>query len=262
MGKTRFGEIVSTINARVKKYSQRIKQYEQLNKAMPIIIVFILFSFLHLFSIIVSCAGSFFYLGFSFKHDSLLTEEVVLNVWKYHPDIEDIYTLQEVVLYNANKNGLGTVKILSSEGVQRLPEMVIRSTVIFSVILFICSVLFFLIRITKRGFMKRVIMIFRSLLALLLSILFLFSVSFLGRYHADNYNVQAWTQYELELLSSGAPAKSDIDIETAKKGEVSEWIDHRNNHFHVNLEVGSMGFSISFVDHQLEFHADRTTSYY
>ena len=97
IGKDSFRDIISTISKTAQQYSQKIKQYDQLNKVAPIIIVFILFSFLHFFSICISCLERFFYVGFSFKHDSLLTEEVVLDVWKYHPEIKDVYTLQRIV---------------------------------------------------------------------------------------------------------------------------------------------------------------------
>lgn len=260
VGKERFTSRMKVVNGKMQEYSKVMQQHEQLSKAMPILYIFILFSFVHLFSIIVSCVPLFFEISFSFRHDSILTEGTVLNVWKYYPHIEDIYSLEKVVLYNAKKNGLGTFKLLSSEGVMQLPELVVRSIVDFSVILVVLSLIYVLIRVFKRGFIKRFIIVLRAILALVLAVLLLFSVSFLRKNHTDDYITQAWTQLEIELLSSGAPPKTDYDIGTKKKDEASDWVNHRFNHFCTSIGVGSVGLSFSFYDHHWECQTYSSTT--
>lgn len=49
VGKDGFKGVVSTATEKVKPYIERIKQYDQLSKAAPVLIVFIMFSFLHFF---------------------------------------------------------------------------------------------------------------------------------------------------------------------------------------------------------------------
>lgn len=273
IGRESFNGVISAITTKAQQYIQRIKQYDQLYKALPVIIVFILFSFLHLFDIIISWTERVLCLGFTFQHDSILEEKVVLNVWKYYPNIEDVYTLQNIVSYKAKQNGLGTSKILSSEGVSALPELLIRSLFSFTVILVILSFLSLLVlvfrktikgnkKITCGRIMKRLKTVLYSFISLVLTILVLFLISFLNRYHADDYIVEKWTQCEMELISSGAPPESDIEIETIKHQEVSEWIEHLHDRTRFYLDVGSSSYSINISDEGISFEKGRISRIY
>ena len=232
-----------------------IKYRERLGKATPIVSVFLLFSFLYLFSIFYSTVESFIPLNNSFDNDGYLSSDTVLNVWRYHPYIEDFSTLQRVVYYKAQESELGTVKLLSAEGLRSLPEILLKSSIVFLVILLSFLIVFLFIKITKRGIIKRVIMIFRTTLALLMLISLFIGVSFLKQNYESNYTTQAWNQYELQLLSSGAPPESDVDIKEEKLDEVTEYIDNHYCDFHVYISFGSIEISITYANH--EFHVIR-----
>ena len=105
---------------------------------------------------------------------------------------------------------------------------------------------------TKYGFIKRVLAIFRATLALLVLMSLLIGVSYLKRSYASNYTTQAWSQYELQLLSSGAPPETNLDIKEEKLDEISEYINNRYRDFHVYATFGPAILSITYTDH--EFH--------
>lgn len=249
-GRDRFNILKSKLFDNVARYSEKIKYRERFGKAVPIVSMFLLFSFLYLFSIFYSTVESFISLNISFDDESYLSSDTVLNVWRYHPYIEDFYTLQKVVYYKAQESELGTVKLLSTEGLRDLPEILLRSSIVFAVILLSFLIIFLFIKMTKRDIIKRLIMIFRAALALLVLISLLIGVSFLKHNYANNYTTQAWNQYELQLLSSGAPPESDVDIKKEKLDDVIEYIDNHYYDFHVHISFGPMEISITYADHE------------
>lgn len=251
-GRDRFDRLKLKLFENIARYSKKIKYRERLGKAVPIVSMFLLFSFLYLFSIFYSTVESFISLNISFDDEGYLSSDTVLNVWRYHPYIEDFSTLQRVVYYKAEESEFGTVKLLSTEGLRNLPEILLRSSIVFVVILLSCLIILLFIKMTKRDIIKRLIMIFRAALALLILISLFIGISFLKHSYANNYTTQAWNQYELQLLSSGAPPESDVDIKKEKLDEVTEYIDNHCCDFHVYVSFGPMEISITYADH--EFH--------
>lgn len=254
LGKDKFSSLKLKLFDKILQYSKKIKYRERLNKAAPIVSMFFFFSFLYLFSIFYSTIESFIYLSISFSNDNYLSSETVLNVWQYHPYIEDFNTLQNVVFYNAKESELGTFKLLSTEGLRNLPEILIRSLIVFVFILLNFLIIFLIIKITKRGFFKRILMTIRAIIMLLILTSLFVGISFLNKNHINDYNIQAWNQYELQLLSSGAPPESDIDIKNEKLDEVNRHINSQYYDFNVRLGFGPIGVSITYTDCHFEFH--------
>lgn len=252
-GRDRFNSLKSKLFNKVVQYSKEIKYRERLGKAVPIVSMFLLFSFLYLFSIFYSAVESFIPVNISFDNDGCLSSDTVLNVWRYHPYIEDFSTLQRVVYYKAQESELGTVNLLSTEGLRGLPEILLKSSIIFVVILLSFLTVFLFLKMTKRGFIKRVTRIFRAAFALLILISLFIGISFLKHDYANSYTTQAWEQYELQLLSSGAPPESDVDIKGEKLDEVIEYIDNHYCDFHVHVTFGPIKISIIYADHEFHF---------
>lgn len=252
-GKDRFNKLKSKLFDKIQLYSEKIKYSDRLNKAAPIVSMFLFFSFLYLFSIFYSTVESFIHLSISFSNENYLSSETVLNVWQYHPYIDNINTLQNVVYYKAEESELGTFKLLSTEGLRHLPEMLLTSLIVFVLILLIFLIVFFIIKIFRRGFCKRIFMILRTIIALLILTFLLVGISFLNKNYINNYDVRAWEQYEAQVLSSGAPPESDIDIKKEKFDEVNRYIDNNYYDFEVLLGFGPIGVSITYTD-CFDFH--------
>lgn len=261
---TRYGE-------KIKDYSHRIKSIEQLNKAMPVVIVFLLLSLLHFIYLVFTCFENFFYLGFSFKHDMVLTEDVVLSVWKYRPDVENVDTLNDIILYYANQNGLNTTRILSPEGFAHLPLLVLEAMFSFTIVLILFLLGYWLIRLFNNIIKKcaykssdNPINIGRALLrsgAILCFVALALSlICYINRYENDIKNANAWRRYQMELVSSGAPPEAEIGIETEKQAEVREWIENHNSNTCIYFHLGSMSYSVSFTESGPYFQKNR--SYY
>ena len=253
-GKDRFNRLKSKLFDNILQYSQKIKYRERLNKAAPIVSMFLFFSFLYLFSIFCSTVESFIYLNISFGNDNYLSSETVLNVWQYHPYIEDFSTLQDVVYYKAEESELGTYEILSTRGLRNLPETLIESLIVFVLSLLIFLIVFSIIKIIKRGFFKRIFMIFRAILVLITLTLLLAGIRYLNKNYTNNYTIRAWEQYESQLFSSGAPPESDIDIKKDKLDEVDRYIDSCYNDFEANIGFGTIGVSITYTNYGFKFH--------
>lgn len=253
-GKDRFNRLKSKLFDKILQYSQKIKYRERLNKAAPIVSMFLFFSFLYLFSIFYSTVESFIHLSISFRNDNYLSSKTVLNVWQYHPYIEDFHTLQNVVYYKASESELGTYKLLSTEGLRNLPEMLLRSLIVFVLILLIFLIVFFISKIIKRGFFKRIFMILRAVFALLILTSLLVGISFLNKNYINDYSIRAWSQYEAQILSSGAPPESDIDIKKEKLDEVNKYIDNHYYDFEASIGFGLIGVSITYTDYYFDFH--------
>ncbi len=258
IGKDRFNKLKSKLFDRILLYSEKIKYSDRLNKAAPIVSMFFFFSFLYLFSIFYSTVESFIHLNIYFNNENYLSSETVLNVWQYHPYIENFNTLQNVVYYKAEESELGTFQLLSTEGLRHLPEMLLRSLIVFVLILLIFLIVFLIIKIFRRGFCKRIFMIFRAIFALLILTFLFVGISFLNKNYINNYSVRAWDQYEAQVLSSGAPPESDIDIKEEKFDEVNRYIDNHYYDFEAILGFGPIGVSITYTDcfdfHILHYH--------
>ncbi len=69
--------------------------------------MFLLFSFLYLFSIFYSTVESFIPLNISFDNDGYLSSDTVLNVWRYHPYIEDFLHCKGLYITRHKKVSLG-----------------------------------------------------------------------------------------------------------------------------------------------------------
>lgn len=263
---TKYGE-------KIKYYSHRIKSIEQLDKAMPVVIVFLLLSLLHFVYLVFTVFENFFYLGFSFRHDIVLTEDLVLSVWKYRPDIEDVYTLHDIILYYAKQNGLNTTRILSPEGFAKLPFFMLEAMFSFTIVL-ILFLLFYWAHRLFHNIIKKIITkcagkssdnpikirraLFRSVVILCFIALALSLIFYINRYENDLKEANTWKQYHLELVSSGAPPEADIDIETEKQAEVREWIENHNSNTCIYLHLGSMSYSVSFTDSGPYFQKNRS----
>lgn len=252
LGKDRFNILKSELFKKIIQYSKKIKYRERLDKAVPIVSIFLVFSFLYLSSIFCSTIESFVPISVSFGNNQL-SSEMVLNVWSYHPYIKDFSTLQRVVYYKAQENKLGTSELLSAEGLRNLPEILLRSLVVFTLFLLISLIIFSLTKIIKRGFFERIFMIFRAVLALFILTFLLVGICFLNKNYIYDYSIQAWSQYESQLLSSGAPPESDIDIKKEKFDEVKEYIDEHSHGFYASLGFGSTGVSIQYTNCHFEF---------
>lgn len=255
-GKDRFNRIQLKVFDIITKYSQKIKYRERLNKAVPIVNTFLIFSFLYLFSIFSSAVESFFHMNISFGSDNHISSKTVLNVWEYHPYIEDFSTLQDVVYYKAEESELGVFKLLSTEGLRKMPEMLLRSSIIFVLILLIFLIMCFVIEVIKQRSFKRIFIILRTNFVLLILTCLFVGISFLNKNYITDYNVRAWGQYELQVLSSGAPPESDIDIKKEKLDEVNRHIDNRYYDFDARFGFGSKGISVTYINHHFEFHTD------
>lgn len=257
-GKDRFNRLKSKLFDKILRYSEKIKNSDRLNKAAPTVSMFLFFSFLYLFSIFYSTVESFIHLSIAFSNENYLSSETVLNVWQYHPYIENFNTLQDVVYYKAEESELGTFKLLSTEGLRHLPEMLLRSLIVFVLILLILLIGFFILKIFRRGFCKRIFMILRTIFALLILTFLLVGISFLNKNYINNYSIRAWSQYEAQVLSSGAPPESDIDIKEEKFDEVNRYIDNHYYDFEAILGFGPIGVSITYTDcfdfHVLHYH--------
>lgn len=254
LGKDRFDRLKSKLFDRIIQFSQAIKYRERLNKATPIVNMFLFFSFLYLFSIFYSSVESFIHLSISFGNNNYLSSEMVLNVWKYYPYIEDFSTLQKVVYYKATESELGKFKLLSTEGLRLMPEMLLRSLIVFVLILLSFLIVFLIIKIIKKGFFTRIFMILRALLVLLILTSLFVGISFLNKNYINDYNISAWSQCELQALSSGPPPESNIDIEKEKFDEVNSYIDNDHYDFCSSLGFGSVGVLITYTDCNFEFH--------
>lgn len=252
-GKDRFNSLKSELFNKILQYSKKIKYRERLDKAVPIVNIFLIFSFLYLSSILYSTIETFVPISVSFGNNHL-SSEMVLNVWSYHPYIKDFSTLQRVVYYKAQENKLGTFELLSEEGLRNLPEILLRSLIVFTLILLISLFLFSLTKIIKRGFFERVSMIFRAVLALFILTSLLIGICFLNKNYIYDYSIQAWSQYESQLLSSGAPPELDIDIKKEKLDEVNEYIDEYSHDFYASLGLGPTGVLIRYANCHLEFN--------
>lgn len=253
LGKDRFSALKSNLLNKILQYGQKIKYRERLDKAVPIVNVFLVFSFLYLSSIFCSMVENFIILSVSFGNNNFLSSETVLNVWSYHPYIEDFSTLQRLVYYKAEESNLGSFELLSAEGLRNLPEFLLRSLIAFTLILLCFLVAFFLIKIIRRGSFECIVMIFRTILALLILTFLLVGICFLNKNYIYDYTIQAWSQYELQLLSSGAPPKSDVDIKGEKLDEVNKYIEDNSRDFYASLVFGSTGVSIRYANDHFEF---------
>ena len=254
LGKDRFNRLKSKLFDKLLKYSQKIKYHERLNKATPIVNVFLFFSFLYLFSIFCSTVESFIHLNISFGNDNYLSSEIVFNIWQYHPYIENFHTLQKVVYYKAKENELGRFKLLSTTGLRKLPEMLLESLITF-ILIFLCFLIVFLIiKIFRRGFFKRILMILRSILVLLVLTSLFVGIRFLNKNYTNDYIIRSWDQYESQLLSSGPPPESDIDIKKEKLYEVDKYIDDCYNDFEASIGFGAIGVSVTYTNYSFELH--------
>lgn len=254
LGKDRFNRMKLKLFDSILQYGQKIKYRERLDKAVPIMNVFLFFSFLYLFSLLSSYIESFIHLNVSFRNSNYLSSETVLNVWRYHPYIEDFTTLKKVVYYKAEVSELNTFQILSTEGFRHLPDMLLRSLIVFILVFLILSIAFFLLKIIKRGIFKRMLIILRAILVLFILIALFVFINFLNRNYENDYSVQAWTQYEAQVLSSGAPPESNIDIKKEKLDEVNESINKQYYDFSASLGFGEVGISITYTDHGFDFN--------
>lgn len=250
-GKHRFDLLKAKLFVKLKQYSNKIKYRDRLKKAVPIVNTFLFFSFLYLFSIFSSAIDSFFPMRISFGND-YPSSETVLNVWQYHPYIDDYGTLQRVVSYKARESELGKFKLLSTEGLREMPEMLLRSLIVFVLILLIFLIVFLIIKIVKKGFRNRLFMILRAIFVLFTLICLFVGISFLNKNYSNNYNIKAWNQYELQLLSSGAPPESDMDIKNEKYDEVNRRLENSHYDFYCSLGFGSAGISITYDNHHFE----------
>ena len=196
LDKNRFNKIKLYLLNRISQYSQKIKYKERLDKAVPIMNVFLIFSFLYLFSLLSSYIESFIHMNVSFGNSNNLSSETVLNVWSYHPYIEDLATLKKIVYYKAQEKGINSFQLLSTEGLKHLPIMLIRDLIAF---------------------------------------------------------IQAWNQYEAQVLSSGAPPESDIIIKQEKFDEVNEAINTESCKFYASLGVGAVEISITYTEQGFNF---------
>lgn len=253
LGKDKFSILKLNLFDKILQYSQKIKYHKRLNKAAPIVTVFLLFSFLYLFSIFYSTVESFIILSVSFRNDYCLSSETVFNVWQYHPYIEDFYTLQKIVYYNAKESELGVFKLLSTEGLRHLPQMLLKSSIVFVLILLNFLIIFLIIKITKRGFGERVFIALRAILMLLILTSLFVGVNFLNKNYVNDYDIRAWNQYESQVLSSGAPPESDIDIKNEKSDEVNRYINSQYYDFNISLGFGPIGVSITYTDCHFKF---------
>lgn len=252
-GKDKFSSLKLNFFNKILQYNKKIKYHERLGKAAPIVTVFLFFSFLYLFSIFYSTVESFIMLRVSFRSDYCLSSETIFNVWQYHPYIEDFYTLQKIVYYNAKESELGIFKLLSTEGLRHLPQMLLKSSIVFVLILLNFLIMFLIIKITKRDFWMRVFMILRAILMLLILISLSVGISFLNKNYVNDYDIQAWNQYESQVLSSGAPPESDIDIKNVKSDEVNRYINSQYYDFNISLGFGPIEISITYTHHHFEF---------
>ena len=253
-GKDRFNRLKSKLFVKIILYFRKIKYHERLNKAVPIVNIFLFFSFIYLYSIFSSTVESFIPMSISFGNNNYLTSEMVLNVWEYHPYIEDFITLRKVVYYKAEESEIGTFRLLSTEGLRKLPEMLLRSLIVFILFLLSFLMVIFIIKIAKRGMFNRLFIILRAIFVLLILIFLFAGISFLNKRNINDYSIRAWSQYEAQVLSSGAPPESDIDIKKEKLDEVNEYIDNRYYDFYASLGFGSVGISITYTNHHFEFH--------
>lgn len=255
LGKKRFNKLKSKLFDKLQTYSQKIKYQKRLGNAAPIVTIFFFFSFLYLFSMFSSTVESFISLSISFGSANNLSSETVLNVWEYHPYIENFSELQKVVYYKAQENELGSYSLLSTEGLRNLPELLLKSLIIFALIVLVLLIVYLPIKIFKHGFFSRILVVLRAVLVLLSLTSLLVGISFLNSNHINDYSTQAWSQYEAQLLSSGAPPESGIDIKKEKSDEVNKYInDNNNNDYTVSLGFGQKGISISHSNHSFEFH--------
>ena len=256
LGKGLYNKLKLKLFKTIEEYSQRIKYREKLDKAAPIVSIFLLFSFIYMFSMLCSTIESFIPLNISFASDNHLSRGVVLNVWEYYPYIEDFDTLQNVVYYKASESELDTSKLLSTEGLRNLPEMLLRSSIVFVIILLSFLIILLIVKIYKRGFLHRVAMILRAILALFMLIFLFAGVSFLNRNYINDYRSLAWGHLESQLLSSGAPPESEINIKKEKTDEVDYYCIDNNGYYDFNASVvfGPASASIIYTDHHFEFY--------
>lgn len=91
-------------------------------------------------------------------------------------------------------------------------------------------------------------MILRAISVLIVFIYLFVGVSYLNRNYENDYDIRAWSHYESQLLSSGAPPESDIDIKNEKFDEVRRHIDNRNYVFRIYLCFGTEGISINYIN--------------
>ena len=202
-----------------------------------------------------STIESFIPLHISFGGDNRPSRETVLSVWEYYPYIEDFHTLQNVVYYKASESGLDAARVLSEAGLRKLPELLLRSLIIFVLILLSFLFIFLILRIYKRGFLTRVSMILRAILVLLILTFLFVGVSFLNEKYIDDYSIRAWRQCELQLLSSGAPPESEINIKEEKFGEVDCYIrDHDDYDFNVTVSFGPASVTVIYTNCHFEFY--------
>lgn len=260
LGKDSFNGLKSKLFDKIIQYSQKIKYRERLGKAASIVTIFLIFSFLYLFSTLYSTVESFIPLHVSFNnsHNSdYFSSKVVLNVWRYHPYIEDLFTLENLVYYKAQENELGKAELLSTEGLRNLPEILLRSAIVFVLILLVFLILFLFVKIIKPGFFNRMFMIFRAVLALLMLMTLFIGISFLNKDHTPDYTVRAWNQYEMQLLSSGAPPESDIHIKQEQMEEINIYVSNLNDNYYdlrAGLVFGPIRVSITYVNRQFDVH--------
>ena len=253
LGKERFNKTKLYLLNRISQYSQKIKYKERLDKAVPIMNVFLFLSFLYLFSLLSSYIESFIHLSVSFGNSNSLSSETVLNVWSYHPYIEDFSTLKKIVYYKAQEKGLNSFQLLSTEGFKHLPVMLIRYLIVFVLVFLIFLIVHFPFKKMRCGICEKVFMIMRTVLILFVLITLFVGVNFMNRNYENDYTVQAWNQYEAQVLSSGAPPESGIDIKQEKFDEVNEAINNKYCKFYSSLGVGAVGISITYTEQGFNF---------
>ena len=76
----------------------------------------------------------------------------------------------------------------------------------------------------------------------------------MNRDFLGNYEVLAWNQYETQVLSSGPPFESDLDIIAEKEDEINAYIDIRFSSFNASFGIGPIRISMTFYENHFEFH--------
>jgi hypothetical protein len=155
------------------------------------------------------------------------------------------------VYYQAKENKINIFKLISTEGFKRLPEMLARTLLIFSIIMLLIYFIATIIKIGRKGFFQRFLKFWKSFAFILGFLILLTIINFLSVNNiSENNKINAWEYYAAKLLSSGPLPESNItNIINEKKEEIQNYIQpNKDNDVYLNcyIKIGIFAWSFSY----------------
>ena len=253
LGKDTFNYIKDRCLSILRLIQEKLNYKKRLGKAEPVVSVFFFIFGIYALSTLYSILESFFRIDISGSPTATLGVDTILNVWQYYPHIDNVNKLQQVVLYQYVGENTNTFAITSSRGISILPEILLTSLLLFTIIMLIISIIFTLIRITKKGKLRRIKKVLRAFCISIFFIVLLIANCF-NMVNTSYSDAEIWRRTEANLLVSGPPPTSNILTEKAE--EAASIIRYHNYYFDVYFAFGPLFGLLRCDENGVIFHFD------